>query len=372
LAISYLKFGIVLEYSPSEIEATMVRKTRNGIIALVLAGLAGTILTALTPNRPKISSMPDFGGATGWINSAPLTGSEFHGKVILVEFWTYTCVNWRRTLPYVRAWAERYKEKGLVVIGVHTPEFSFEKDSGNVRRATKDMDIRFPVALDNNYAIWSSFANQYWPALYFIDAKGRIRHTRFGEGDYDQSEKVIQQLLMEAGARDIPSDLSPIQASGAELAADWANLRSTETYLGYQQTQHFSSPGGAVRDKRHQYLPAGKLGLNQWALLGDWTMGTEGDLLNAANGRLTYRFHARDVNLIMGPAARDGRLRFVVRIDGLPPGNAHGVDTDKEGNGVVTGKGMYQLIRQPGPITDRLIEVEFPDAGIEIFDLTFG
>jgi thiol-disulfide isomerase/thioredoxin len=294
------------------------------------------------------------------------------GKVVVVEFWTYTCVNWRRTLPYVRAWAGKYKDQGLVVIGVHTPEFSFEKNADNVKWAVKDMKIEFPVAMDNDYAIWRAFGNEYWPALYFIDAKGRIRHQHFGEGSYDQSEKVIQQLLTEAGAKDVSKDLVAVDARGAEAAADWKTLGSSENYLGYERTANFASPGGAIADQPRRYTAPSRLRPNEWALVGGWTMGREADVLNEPNGSLRYRWHARDVNLIMGPARPGTTIRFRVLIDGKAPGTAHGDDVDQEGRGTITEQRMYQLIRQTSPVTDREFEIEFFDAGAAVFDFTFG
>jgi thiol-disulfide isomerase/thioredoxin len=327
-----------------------------------------------TAKRPQGSrEIPSLSGATAWLNTQPLTSADLRGKVVLVEFWTYTCINWRRTLPYVRAWADRYKDKGLVVIGVSTPEFSFEKNVDNVQRAAKEMGMTFPIAVDNNYGVWRAFNNDYWPALYFIDAKGHIRHHQFGEGDYQESEGVIQQLLAEAGAKDIPTRPAPVNPSGAELAADVNALGSGETYVGYGRAENFSSPGGVVNDKPHVYSPPAHLQLNQWALEGDWTLGEEAATLNKAGGKITYRFHARDVNLILGPVKPGGTpVRFWVLIDGHAPGAAHGVDVDERGNGKVTEQGMYQLIRQPGPIVNREFTIEFFDPGVEAFDFTFG
>jgi thiol-disulfide isomerase/thioredoxin len=301
-----------------------------------------------------------------------LTSEGLRGKVILVEFWTYSCINWRRTLPYVRAWSEKYKDKGLVVIGVHTPEFEFEKDLDNVRQATKGMRVDYPVAIDSNYAVWRAFGNEYWPALYFVDAHGRIRHHHFGEGDYGQSERVIQQLLAEAGINDIRGDLVAVDAQGFEAAADLQSLKSPETYLGYQRTQNFASPAGSVSGDRHVYVVPARLKANHWALAGDWTVKPDSIVLNAADGRIAYRFHARDVHLIMGSAARGTSVRFRVSIDGRPPGAAHGIDVDEQGNGAAAEPRMYQLIRQQEPIVDRQIEIEFLDPGVEAFDFTFG
>jgi len=336
---------------------------------LLAAGITGAILAVGMPGKDRL---PSLSGATQWLNSQPISAADLHGKVVLIEFWTYTCINWRRTLPYVRAWGEKYKAQGLVVIGVHTPEFSFEKAVDNVRWAVKDMKIGFPVAMDNNYAVWNAFGNEYWPALYFVDTKGNIRHHQFGEGNYEQSEKVIQQLLAEAGVKDVSHELAPVDPAGAEVAADLSTVGSSENYLDYARTVDFASPGGAKADRRHLYAAPTRLRLNEWALSGNWTMGREANVLNEGNGRILYRFHARDVNLIMGPAAPGTSLRFRVLIDGKAPEAAHGIDVDSQGNGTVTEQRMYQLIRQPAPITDREFEIEFPDAGVGVFDFTFG
>jgi thiol-disulfide isomerase/thioredoxin len=250
------------------------------------------------------ATLPSLGGAVEWLNSKPLTGAELRGKVVLVEFWTYTCVNWLRTLPYVRAWAEKYHDKGLVVIGVHTPEFGFEKNLANIRRAMKEMQIEYPVAVDSNYAIWNAFGNEYWPAMYFIDAQGRIRHHHFGEGDYEQSERIIQQLLVEAGNHEVGSGLVSVDPKGLEAAADWSDLKSAENFLGFERTENFASPGGVAANQRHVYEVSATLRLNDWALSGEWTMENEGVVLNEAEGKIAYRFHARDVNLIMGAMSR--------------------------------------------------------------------
>src|ERR1035437_7225910 len=310
--------------------------------------------------------------ATAWLNSDPLTASGLRGKVVLVEFWTYSCINWRRQLPYVRAWAEKYKDQGLVVIGVHAPEFSFEKHVDNVRQAAKEMRMDYPIALDNDHAVWRDFNNEYWPALYFVDAQGRIRHHQFGEGEYEQSELIIQQLLTDAGNRGISHELASVDPKGAEAAADWSDLRSAENYVGYERTENFASAGGTKPEKPHDYALPAQLKLNHWALSGDWTMQRQAIVLNQSNGRITYRFHARDLHLVMGPAAPGRSVRFRVLIDGQPPGVAHGVDVDDQGNGTVTEPRMYQLIRQPMSIVDRQFEIEFLDSGVEAFSFTFG
>ena len=315
---------------------------------------------------------PSLSGATEWLNSPPLTPAGLRGKVVLVDVWTFSCINWQRTEPYVRAWAEKYKDKGLVVIGVHSPEFEFEKDIDNVREATKVSRIGYPVAIDNNFAIWRAFRNEYWPALYFIDAKGTIRHHQFGEGEYEQSERVIQQMLTEAGATGVSSELVKIDARGVEAAADWDNLKSPENYVGYDRTERFASPGGAILDASRSYSLPARYKLNEWALSGEWMMGKQATVLQKANGRIAYRFHSRDLHLVMGPSTRGTPVRFRVLIDGQPPGAAHGADVDAQGNGLAVEQRLYQLIRQPRPIVDRLFEIEFLDAGIQTFSFTFG
>ena len=330
------------------------------------------LLAAIHPRLPIEGELPSLGSATEWLNSQPLTAAGLRGKVILVSFWTYTCINWLRQLPYLRAWAEKYKDEGLVVIGVHTPEFIFERDVDNVRRAAKDMRVDYPVAIDNDYTIWRAFNNSYWPALYFVDAQGHIRHHQFGEGEYEQSEMILQQLLEEAGNGGIGHELVSVDARGAEAAADWGSLRSPENYVSYERTENFASPGGAVLDERHVYAAPAQLRLNHWALSGDWTLEQQAAVLNEANGGIAYRFHARDLHLVMGPAVRGTSVRFRVLIDGQPPGAAHGIDVDERGNGTVSEQRLYQLIRQPKPIADRHFEIEFLDSGVEAFAFTFG
>jgi thiol-disulfide isomerase/thioredoxin len=344
-------------------------------IAATSFGIFGPVVQQVAPaglQLPIEGELPSLGSATEWLNSPALTTAGLRGKVVLIDVWTYTCINWLRTLPYVRAWAEKYKNQGLVVIGVHTPEFAFEKDVDNVRRAAKDMKVDYPIAIDNNYAIWRALKNEYWPTLYFVDARGHIRHHHFGEGEYEQSEMVIQQLLAEAGISNIDHKLVSVDARGVEAAADWGSLKSPENYVGYERTENFASPGGAVLDKRRVYAAPAQLRLNQWALSADWTVGKQATLLNKANGRIAYRFHARDVHLVMGPAVRGTSVRFRVLIDGKPPGAAHGIDVDDQGNGTVSEQRLYQLIRQQKAITDRQFEVEFLDSGVEAFAFTFG
>jgi len=325
--------------------------------------------TGQSAGRSELASLER---ADEWVNSPPLTASALRGKVVLVDFWTYTCINWLRTLPYVRAWSEKYKDQGLVVIGVHAPEFSFEKILLCVRRAVKEMKIDYPVAVDNEHVIWRAFNNQYWPALYFVDAQGRVRHHHFGEGSYEQSEMIIQQLLAEAGTSDDSREPTMVDGRGIEAAPDWRNLKSGENYVGYERTQNFASPGSARYDQPRMYALPTRLRLNDWALSGDWTIKSQATVLNKPNGRIAYRFHARDLHLVMGPAAPGASVRFRVLIDGQPPGAAHGIDLDDQGNGTVAEQRLYQLIRQPKPIADRLFEIEFLDPGVEAFAFTFG
>ena len=340
------------------------------LLAAILTGMQQ--VTPKPAHLPIEGELPSLGGATGWLNSPPLTAEGLRGKVVLVQVWTYSCINWLRTLPYVRAWAEKYRDRGLVVIGVHTPEFPFEKDLDNVRRAAKDMRVGYPIAIDNDYAIWRAFDNHYWPALYLIDAKGRIRHQQFGEGQYDESEKVIQRLLAEAGSKGVGPDLATVNGHGLEAAADWGSLESPENYLGYERTENFASPGGAAPDQPRLYVAPARLKLNQWALSGDWTIGKQATGLNKGGGKIVYRFHARDLHLVMGPRAPGTPVRFRVTIDGEPPGAAHGLDINDQGYGTATEQRLYQLIRQTKPIADRQLEIEFLDSGVEVFAFTFG
>jgi thiol-disulfide isomerase/thioredoxin len=332
--------------------------------------------TVKTIELPIEGELPSLVGAIAWLNSQPLTVDELRGKVVLINFCTYTCINWLRQLPYVRAWAEKYQDQGLVVIGVHTPEFEFEKTIDNVRRALTEMRIDYPIAVDNDYAVWRAFRNRYWPALYFIDKQGRIRHHQFGEGEYERSERVIQQLLSESKTDHVEPEMVEIDAHGFGVAADWNSLKSPENYLGYERTENFVSSGSAVLNKQHSYTAPVQLKLNlklnQWALSGDWTIGRQAVLLNKSGGRIAYHFHARDLHLVMGPSNRGTSVRFHVLIDGQPPVAARGLDIDQRGEGTVTEQRLYQLIRQPQPIRDRLFEIEFLDSGVEAFAFTFG
>lgn len=316
---------------------------------------------------------PSLAGATEWLNSAPLAPEALRGKVVLVDFWTYSCINCLRTLPYLRAWAEKYKDAGLVVIGVHSPEFAFEKKPANVRRAVKDLGIGFPVALDNDFAIWRGFDNQAWPAFYFIDAEGRIRHRQFGENRYDRAEQVIQQLLAEAGQTRIAAGLVAPLGQGTQAAPGAEPALSGETYLGHERAHGFASPGGIARDRAKAYQPAASaLRTNQWALAGDWTVEAERAVLNSANGRIAYRFQARDLHLVLGPAANGKPVRFRVLVDGKPPLADHGFDTDAQGHGLIDAQKLYQLVRQAAGGRERLFEIEFLDAGAQAYAFTFG
>jgi len=321
---------------------------------------------------PVQGKLPALDAATAWINTPALMPSSLRGKVVVIDFWTYTCINWQRSLPYVRDWYAKYKDQGLVVIGVHTPEFSFEHDLGNVRAATSRFAIDYPVAVDNGYALWRAFDNQYWPALYIVDGNGAIRYSHFGEGEYERSERVIQRLLREAGQAVPATALSRPAARGSEVEADWADLRSPESYLGHGRADGFASTPAVVVGKPQTYSVPSVLRLNRWALAGDWTVTEEAARSGAANARIALQFHARDVHLVMGPASKGAAIRFRVLVDGAPPGAAHGTDVDEAGNGIMTDQRLYQLVRQPGAIADRRLEIEFLDAGAEAFAFTFG
>jgi cytochrome c biogenesis protein CcdA/thiol-disulfide isomerase/thioredoxin len=319
---------------------------------------------------PVQGELPPLDGATRWLNSPPLSRADLKGKVVLVDFWTYSCINCLRSIPYVRAWAEKYRGQGLVVVGVHAPEFAFEKKVENVEQAVADLGIGYPVAVDNDYTIWRAFANRYWPAHYFADAEGRIRYHHFGEGGYDESERVLQYLLAEAGARSQDADLVAVSATGAEAPSAGADVASPETYLGYGRAERFTSPGGPAPDRRQTYT-APSPQLNEWGLQGEWSVGREHAALDAPGGAIVYRFHARDLHLVLGPG-RGKSVRFRVALDGAAPGADHGVDADSRGEGVVTAERLYQLVRQRGPIGDRTFEIRFLDPGVEAFAFTFG
>jgi len=352
----------------------MAMPTSGGPAMMMQAGAAPSAApSAGAAALPVEGVAPPLDGATQWLNSAPLTAADLRGKVVLVDFWTYSCINCLRTLPYVKAWAAKYRDQGLVVVGVHAPEFAFERDLANVRRAVQELGIGYPVAVDNQFAIWRAYANRYWPAHYFIDARGRVRHHHFGEGGYAESERVIQQLLQEAGAARVAPGLADVQAGGVQQAADDAALHSPETYLGHQRAERFASTPPAAPDRAADYaLPAAALALNAWGLQGRWTVGAESATLDAPAGRIAFRFQARDLHLVMGPGPGGKPVRFQVRIDGQPPGPAHGIDVAADGSGTVTGQRLYQLLRQPGEVRERSFTIEFLDPAVTAYAFTFG
>ena len=321
---------------------------------------------------PVEGTLPSLAGAVQWLNSPPLDAAALKGKVVVIDFWTYSCINCLRSLPYVKAWAQKYKDQGLVVIGVHAPEFAFERDPGNVTKAVRDLGITYPVAIDNDYAIWRAFSNQYWPAHYFIDAQGKVRYHHFGEGEYARSEQVIQQLLAEAGNKNVATDMVRADASGVQLAGDEADVASPETYLGYERAQNFVAAGGAVTDRVSNYTAPAQPALNQWGLAGDWNIGREQASLAKAAGKILFRFHARDLHLVLGPGADGKPVRFRVMLDGAAPGKDSGVDVAADGSGRVSGQRLYQLLRQSGPVRDRTFSIEFLDPGVQAYAFTFG
>ncbi|VVN91132.1 cytochrome c biogenesis protein DipZ [Pseudomonas fluorescens] len=337
--------------------------------SMMAAGGAMKMTAATLPIEGKL---PPLDGAVQWLNSPPLSAEALKGKVVLVDFWTYSCINCLRTLPYVKAWAEKYRDQGLVVIGVHTPEFAFERDVGNVTKAMKDLGINYPVAIDNDYKVWRAFSNQYWPAHYFADAQGRIRYHHFGEGNYAESERVIQQLLREAGAAQVAGGLIDAKAQGVQLAADMSEIRSPETYLGYQRLEHFVPAASLARDRVTAYSPPTNPALNEWGLEGQWKVGAEQATLAAPAGKIVYRFHARDLHLVLGPGADGKPVRFKVTLDGQIPGAAHGTDVAPDGTGVVTEQRLYQLVRQPGDVAERTFSIEFLDPQVSAYAFTFG
>jgi thiol-disulfide isomerase/thioredoxin len=352
---------------------SFLHKTRRSAVAILALLCCITLAESQEPTS-IIGSSPLYGltKATGWINSQPLTAKDLKGKVVLIDFWAYSCINCIRAVPYVRAWAEKYKDSGLVVIGVHTPEFDFEKQLPNVQKGVQKYNISYPVALDNNYGIWNAFHNQYWPAHYFIDAKGKVRYQHFGEGEYDQSERWIQELLKEANSKPMQSTTVAVRGQGAQAAADMKDVRSPETYIGYARAEHFASPGGIKRNAEQLYTEPSHPQLNQWGLAGKWIDHEQVAVLRSAGGKIIFRFHARDLHLVLGPTADGKPVRFRVTVDGQAPGENHGVDTDAQGNGVVTDHRLYQLVRQRGPIADHTFVIEFQDLGVQAFSFTFG
>jgi thiol-disulfide isomerase/thioredoxin len=342
------------------------------IAAAQLGVAGGEQAQAAAIRLPVEGRLPSLGRATEWLNSQPLTAQGLRGKVVLIDFWTFSCINSIRTLPYLRMWAEKYKDEGIVVIGVQAPEFEFEKNVQSVQWAVKDRMLNYPIAIDNDHGIWHAFDNEYWPALYIVDARGQIRHHVFGENGYERLEPIIQQLLEEAGNGHIDHKFVSVNGQGIEAAADWGSMKSPETYVGHERAENFASPGGFRFNKSRVYVYPRQLDLNHWALAGDWTVGKEAIAMNSPNGRVAYHFHARDLHLIMGPAVRGATVRFRVLLDEHPPDAAHGVDVDAQGNGTVVEQRLYQLIRQAGPVSDRQFEIEFLDSGVEAFDFTFG
>lgn len=329
-------------------------------------------LKAKAAKLPIEGQLASFSGATGWLNSEPLTPADLRGYVVLVDFWTFTCVNWLRTFPYVRAWAQKYRDKGLLVIGVHTPEFPFEGDIDNVRKQAKALGVEYPIAVDTNYGVWRAFDNNYWPAVYVADAMGRIRSHHFGEGAYEMSEMIVQQLLADAGFSGFSDDLVAVQPEGTQVAADLSTLESGETYTGYQQAEGFASPENVVPDRPQPYTIPKRLNLNEWALSGDWTITDRAAVLNGTTGRIAFRFHARDVNLVMGPLKGAPSVRFRVFLDGKSDGAANGTDVGGQSQGTADDQRLYQLIRQQGDIDDRTFEIEFLNPGVEAYCFTFG
>jgi thiol-disulfide isomerase/thioredoxin len=342
-------------------------RSRPGLIRSTAHRLAGEQLAL-----PIEGHLPSFDGATGWLNSEPLRPEGLRGRVVLVDFWTYTCVNWLRTLPYVRAWAAKYADADLTVVGVHTPEFSFERDLDNVVALSRSFGVEYPIVLDNDYGVWRAFDNHVWPAVYMADVEGRIRYHHFGEGEYAMTEMVIQRLLLDAGVDGVDQDLVAVEPRGLEVAADWRTLQSPETYLGYRQSTGFASEDVARFDAPHVYAGATQLPLNHWDVSGNWTVAPDAAVLNEPGGRLACQFRARDLNLVMGPVSRGASIPFRVFLDGEVVDGAHGSDVDPDGGGLVSDQRTYQLIRQPGPIEDRLFEIEFLDGGVEAYCFTFG
>ncbi len=315
--------------------------------------------------------MPNLDGAVSWLNSTPLSSKSLLGKVVLINFWTYSCINSLRELPYMKAWAAKYKDSGLVVIGVHAPEFGFETDPANVKDAVSDLKVSYPIPIDSNHSIWRAFRNEYWPADYFVDARGRIRYHHFGEGDYEQSERVIQALLKENGATGLDENTVRITSDGAE-APPSEDVRSPETYAGYARAENFASPGGMAQDSQKSYSLPTKPALNQWGLGGSWKVGVESGKLESAPGMIVFRFHSRDLHMVLGPGRNGTPVRFKVKLNGAALGDDHGSDSSVDGAGEVREPRMYQLVRQKGSIKDAVFEIEFLDPGVEVFSFTFG
>lgn len=378
VATSGLEQALIHELSPAAThragparDGAMMAAQAQPDSSMRMVRTAASVTTASVA-LPVEGQLPPLSGAVQWLNSPPLTAQDLRGKVVLLDVWTYSCINCLRTLPYVKAWAKKYRDQGLVVIGVHAPEFAFERNVANVKRAVHELGIDYPVAIDNHYAIWRALHNEYWPAEYLVDAQGRIRHHHFGEGEYAQTEHAIQQLLAEAGHRNVATGLVGTPVKGVQMAPDNADLQSPETYIGYQRAERFASAGGQTRNLPQQYTAPARPALNQWGLAGTWQVGGAHATLDGATGRIVYRFHARDLNLVLGPA-KDGKpVRFRVSIDGAPPGAAHGVDVDAKGDGTITEQRLYQLVRQDKTVTDRTFAIEFLDPGVQAYAFTFG
>ncbi|MBU6492869.1 MAG: cytochrome c biogenesis protein DipZ [Burkholderiales bacterium] len=375
VATSGLEQALIRDLSPAATHTggpagAMMAAQAQPEAAMRMVRTAAPVETAAA--LPVEGQLPPLSGAVQWLNSPPLTAQDLRGKVVLLDVWTYSCINCLRTLPYVKAWASKYRDQGLVVIGVHAPEFAFERNVANVKRAVHELGIDYPVAIDNHYAIWRALHNEYWPAEYLVDAQGRIRHHHFGEGEYAQTEHAIQQLLAEAGHRNVATGLVGTPDKGVQMAPDNADLQSPETYIGYRRAERFASPGGQTRNLPQHYTAPARPALNQWGLAGTWQVGGAHATLDGATGRIVYRFHARDLNLVLGPA-KDGKpVRFRVSIDGAPPGAAHGVDVDAKGDGTITEQRLYQLVRQDKTVTDRTFAIEFLDPGVQAYAFTFG
>jgi thiol-disulfide isomerase/thioredoxin len=371
---NYLRFEKWVRRAPSVAVIMGVVVVLTGWSTGLLTSFS-VVKTANAASQPFVSdegAIPNLDGAIGWLNSAPLSSKALRGKVVLVNFWTYTCINSLRPLPYVRSWASKYHDAGFVVIGVHTPEFSFEHEPTNVENAVRTLNVTFPVAIDSKTSIWQSFNNEAWPAQYLVDAKGRIRYHHFGESDYGEIERVIQELLKENGATGLASGTTSVSGVGIEAAPDWTDERSPETYIGYRQAQNFASPEKVHKDAIQIFSAPGQLSLNHWGLSGSWNVNAESAVLQAAPGKIVFRFHSRDLNLVLA-LAKDGKpVRFVVRLDGAAPGENSGIDTAQDGSGEIRQPRLYQLIRQKGPIVDRTFEIEFLDLSVHAFDFTFG
>jgi thiol-disulfide isomerase/thioredoxin len=350
-------------YGPAQALRTAMRG--NSTVTMSIAARAASNPTLSAPLKSLI-------GARQWLNTQPLQAEDLRGKVVVVNFWTYSCINSLRTLPYLKTWADRYKDRGLVIVGAHTPEFGFEKEFGNVEEAVASLGVRYPVALDSDYAIWRAFDNSAWPGFYFIGADGMSRQHRLGEGGYDQSERLIQKLLSEVDGRPLDGALAEVTGIGPQAAADWQDLRSGETYIGYAKADHFVSSGGVPKDSPSLYRIPSMLPLNAWSLAGVWTIGGEFAALDDRSGKIALRFHARDLHLVLALASRARTVRFRVTLDGAPPGASHGFDVDADGRGSVQEPRMYQLIRQRGPVSDRTFEIEFLDPGVQAYVFTFG